>query len=76
MDVNHMDDLDDIKYAVIDNEAGDYGFLGFFGNREHAEKFAAAISECPDGTPLEIVEREEGGFYIDIDVTTTSSFSR
>lgn len=71
-----MDDLDDIKFAVIDTEGGDFAILGLFKEREHAEVFAKAISECPDETPLEILDRDDGGFYLDVDATITSSFSR
>lgn len=69
-----MDDLDDIRYAVIDNDAGDYEVLGFFKKREHADLFAKAISECPDGTPLQVLSRNDGEFYIDIRADISSSF--
>lgn len=69
-----MRDLDDIEYAVIDNDAGDSEALCLVGDKETAEKVAAALSECPDGTPLEIVKVGDG-FYIDVDMSYTSTFS-
>lgn len=68
-----MDSLDDIKYAVIDNEAGDSAVLAFFRDKEDAEKCAAIMSDDPD-EPLQILSRSESEFHIDIHTDITSSF--
>ena len=63
-----MDNLDDIKSALIDPETNEV--IALFSNPEHAEKLKDALGY----DEYIVADRDDGDFYVDIHVETSSSF--